>query len=157
MLCSSVAALLSSPWRDATVYYLYISAAWYLQPATLWAGICFACFPEWINNGSPICHQLSSCFSFPRRFDVDCIPAISPAAKANSLCPKHIIHCLATGWEEDKSLTLENEDVVAMGTVNPSVTQRMPGWWGTESVAFHDTQLICMSVCNLAKNQHVDV
>ncbi|KAF0035350.1 hypothetical protein F2P81_013108, partial [Scophthalmus maximus] len=38
-----------------------------------------------------------------------------------------ILHSLATGWEDGESLTSENEDVVAMGTVNPSVTQRVPG------------------------------
>lgn len=45
-------------------------------------------------------------------------------------------------WQLDGKkilLTLENEDAVAMGTVNPSVTQRVPGWWDTKLVAFHDT------------------
>lgn len=51
-----------------------------------------------------------------------------PAAKPRSVCPKSIPHILATGWEDGESLTLENEDAVAMGTVNPSVTQRVPGW-----------------------------
>jgi len=41
--------------------------------------------------------------------------------------PGRILHSLATGWEGE-SLTLENEDVVAMGTVNPSVTQTVPCW-----------------------------
>lgn len=46
-----------------------------------------------------------------------------------NLCPgKYSLNSLATGWEEGESLTLENEDVVAMGTVNPSVTQRVPFW-----------------------------
>lgn len=51
-----------------------------------------------------------------------------PAAKPRSACPKSIPHILTTGWEDGESLTLENEDAVAMGTVNPSVTQRVPGW-----------------------------
>ncbi|TNN78622.1 Contactin-4 [Liparis tanakae] len=34
-----------------------------------------------------------------------------------------------TGWEEGQSLTLGSEDAVAMGTVNPFVTPRVPGRW----------------------------
>lgn len=56
------------------------------------------------------------------------LPSISFRAKRRSVCPGNILHSLATGWEEGESLTLENEDVVAMGTVNPSVTQRVPCW-----------------------------
>lgn len=56
------------------------------------------------------------------------LPYFSFRAKRRSVCLRNILHSLATGWEEGKSLTLENEDVVAMGTVNPSVTQRVPGW-----------------------------
>lgn len=39
-----------------------------------------------------------------------------------SVSPGSVLHCLA----EQESFTLENEDVVAMGTLNPSVTQRVP-------------------------------
>lgn len=56
----------------------------------------------------------------------------SRAKQRRRVYSRSVLHSLATGWEGD-SLTLENEDVVAMGTVNPSVTQRVPGWWDAKS------------------------
>ncbi|CAB1413241.1 unnamed protein product [Pleuronectes platessa] len=67
---------------------------------------------------------LSLCSLFPDLLLGDSVAAPNGGRKQES-----ILHSLATGLEEGESLTLENEDVVAMGTVNPSVTQRVPGWW----------------------------
>lgn len=67
---------------------------------------------------------------------VDCISSSPQCSFALLFLPEpngavsaqEIFSTLWTGWEEGESLTLENEDAVAMGTVDPSVTQRVPGW-----------------------------
>lgn len=152
MLCSSVASeclfFLCSNYLSSLNITSPVSAA--SSPFGMASWLCLL----WINNGSPIYHTSSSlffiCLFFLRRLDVDCVSSspqcsssllsFSSRAKQKSVCPKKkFLHILATGCEGGESLTLENEDVVAMGTVNPSVTQRVPGWWDSKLVAFHDT------------------